>query len=1342
MISLYISLILITPAILSEPRDTSRAWLPGLSINAIWINNSSGEPTVYFEYLNQTQEVIISIENTGSIVLTDVIIKYDIVQNSVVELSGSDDSKTKLNISEVYDSKFQWTPSKGEGTIYTVYVNVTASSFSTPVGPIVSQQSFMIKNVALDVGPVNYRFDDTYALVDHKYANRTHSVIAKVKNYGNLAISTPFLVSGTIYTHSGWQELWSDSTTHSGTISANHEIEVMLPSSWTPPNPDTYWLNVSTALSNDDKPANDNISIPIEIGNVSDAGIILIEDFSSGEIYPCTPFSIQAQVTNTGNVNITQDFSALLSINSFPSGDNLFTPAPVLVPHNGPGNISNPGSSYNAIFSTWDYSNGLKPAVVWINITINPSEQNGSSQNNNYSIIIELKNWTNVELECNKPRAGLHYHGDVNNVLVNVSNTGTLDIGPYFLNLSISNQDTGELWEDYSNQTVLQTLEWSSWTEIGVLGNWEFGYNAKFKLNITLALLSSPSEILASCTRVFELAGGKVNGTFSGMVYGHQEGHGLENIIISVISRGPNQKLVNSTITLSDGSFSVDALGAPGGIEYLVTATEEDNYWWFDSGIIINLTSGRTTELNLTLYRRPAGYLNCTVELMAPVGAPQVIKDWTGTILEIEGTGQSFAVDIFGKCDIELVADVVNITVSKPNFESSRMEYVTIVPYTSNNLVFKLIESWGVKVIPSNSATDVNPSSPVVAEFDSELDTSTITPNTFTILDVDGNPIPGLTQDNYNFLKNNKLCQLIPPAQLSYITPYQIMLTSEIKTRADAPALHRTWLSNFTTSIGTGSVAGTCTYYWSRTPVAGVSVSLMNHPEFATDTDEDGVYNLEGIPKGEYILNFSFNGHLTQFRTIKIQPETMTWVNITYDDGLPVPKLWWYDEFHRKRLISDESSDLVLVDTNFTLTSNIPLDPQTINSENVRIVEIWTSEPVAFKSVLSENNNLNFEIELEEDLKYDTTYQVIYSNGLHTLDGRTIFWKETIYANFTTESIWRALSPPIIDPPNNAVNIPINEVIIIDFPIKMNRTSVEELINATFHITNFTWSNDNMTLVLEHEIFQYFTRYTVTLKAGMLSANNIYRLMNPVNSSFTTISGWIVYRFGPVIDTKGNPVENAVLALYNGSGTRLMSSITNSTGYATFYFQVPLGPGNYSMKITKAGFDELDWDFIVYSDSDFDFDPPPMIKKKGKEKSPGQNYEFVMVGIIIVVLIIISMIFLYLIKFQVKPTTEPPPGVSETPKKSSPFKSMARKFSGLFRRKRPPTESEVKAGAPQPSITSPQPKLEDSPKSFLLPDKSTSDKAVQKLKDKLELEKGANTQKPSKSDQQLPKNNF
>ena len=67
---------------------------------------------------------------------------------------------------------------------------------------------------------------------------------------------------------------------------------------------------------------------------------------------------------------------------------------------------------------------------------------------------------------------------------------------------------------------------------------------------------------------------------------------------------------------------------------------------------------------------------------------------------------------------------------------------------------FTLIEAWELKVIPSNSATDVNPSSPVVAEFDSELDISTITPNTFSILDADGNPIPGLTKDNYNFLKN------------------------------------------------------------------------------------------------------------------------------------------------------------------------------------------------------------------------------------------------------------------------------------------------------------------------------------------------------------------------------------------------------------------------------------------------------------------------------------------------------------------------------------------------------------------------------------------------------------
>ena len=72
----------------------SRMWSPGLVIETIGLTHASGEPTeIYNEYVNKTHQVVISIENTGNIVLTNLNISYCILRDPVIDLTGEDQIK-------------------------------------------------------------------------------------------------------------------------------------------------------------------------------------------------------------------------------------------------------------------------------------------------------------------------------------------------------------------------------------------------------------------------------------------------------------------------------------------------------------------------------------------------------------------------------------------------------------------------------------------------------------------------------------------------------------------------------------------------------------------------------------------------------------------------------------------------------------------------------------------------------------------------------------------------------------------------------------------------------------------------------------------------------------------------------------------------------------------------------------------------------------------------------------------------------------------------------------------------------------------------------------------------
>lgn len=1236
-IAIIFLIILSSTLSLAKPEDQRfpRAWHSELTILEIRLNNTTTEPTIYNEYRKQTHEVLITVQNTGSITLTNLNLSYSVKRGIVTELQGMNKSKKKLMISEEFTYSFFWTPSKGNGEIYTINISATSKNFGSLMEPVFEEETITIRNVKFDVGPINYELDSKPASPWNEYANQTQIVNALVNNYGNFELSTPFNVSAAIYSFPTFQELWSDSKTCSQTISPNQMCKIKFDKPWTPLNPNIFIINISTDLLDDDKPDNDNITSQLGIMDIVDAGIFKISNLEDGGVYPVIPFSVNARIKNTGNLNFTTNFSVELKIKSYPSGLTIFNPTPQQIPGAGPGSIEEPGTITNIVFPPWIYAENLTDGRFSVNLSINPFEINGSAVNNEFSIIIELKNFTEIHVECEKPKAGLHYRDDLKDVTVKITNSGTIDLKPYILNLTVKNlYKPGEAWQDLAVTPEQSPLPWNNWALVEVLDEWPLGFNTKFSLNITLKLSSELGVPVAWCTRTIEIDGSEKNGTISGYVFDLDEQRYLENIKINIYSTGYVIELVNFTTTNIHGYYSIILPGSPEGTKYSVTTTEEDNYWWYEKSFNRKSFSGRNTMLNITLASRPVGRLEGVVNLIAPDGVPEVKEDWTGTNLSVEDTPISFSTDNLGNFEAEVVADVVNITATKDNFKTARLEYITILPNTTESVELDLIESWSVKVAPKNGAVDLDPYLMVNAEFDKAIDKTTIKPSTFDLLDTNDNRVSGLSVNSYNFSKNSKICRMKLPVRLYYNSTYKIKLTKKILTTEGSPALHRTWESEFSTALGLGIMMGRCTDFWTDSPIVSVNINITDLPGFSTYSDNKGVYFLENIPIGEHWVNVSLKGYPPQILKIIVKPEIITWANFTFEKGVPIPNLWGEDEFGRLTLINEELTHRIKIDVKFNLTSSFSLDPTTVNSNTIKIIEKSKTEPIEFKNVTSSNNNLKFLLVPEKDLKYNTLYQIYFGPDLRKFGGPGLFLKDYYYGEFETESR-HSLDGPSFFPRDKSVNIPIDTKIFIEFPVSMNQTSVEKSINASFNIIDYIWSDFNMTLKLKYDELEHFTEYTISLLPGMISESGGYSLFGYVNISFTTILGFIEYVFGPIIDNSGQPVVNASLVILDSEEVRVSSSFTNESGYAKFLFRSKLETGNYTIKIIKNNYKTETWELVIDSDGEpvLISEPPVLVKKKDKSED---EFSIALV-VLIVVLIIIMILMLYLIKLKIKP---------------------------------------------------------------------------------------------------------
>jgi hypothetical protein len=368
----------------------------------------------------------------------------------------------------------------------------------------------------------------------------------------------------------------------------------------------------------------------------------------------------------------------------------------------------------------------------------------------------------------------------------------------------------------------------------------------------------------------------------------------------------------------------------------------------------------------------------------------------------------------------------------------------------------------------------------------------------------------------------------------------------------------------------------------------------------------------------------------------------------------------------------------------------------------VKILDSAAGTYVKYTNVLASNNNLNFIIFPETDLKYGTIYQIIYSRAMRTADNRELFWQDHVYAEFSTVTR-RPLQNIAVDPPNKAVNVPIDKVIVIEFPVAMDQASVQGFINTSFQITNFTWTDFNMTLILEHEDFEHFTVHTITLIPGMISVSGVHSLLEFVNVSFTTISGIVTYEFGPFVDKSGNEIKGASIVWLNSTGDVIRSSITNDQGFATFYFELKLAPGNYTLQFIKRGYKTIDWEITIGEDGEpINTEPPVIPKRSTTEDGPGA-FEIGVTAAAISILVIILAFLLYLVVLKGKHRVDSG-GEGEDAQEAGVLNKL---FGGMFRTKGVKSEDKQTAVEKEKAIEKDKDKEKDK-------EKEDAEKAVAK----------------------------
>ncbi|MEA3559073.1 MAG: carboxypeptidase regulatory-like domain-containing protein [Candidatus Thermoplasmatota archaeon] len=355
------------------------------------------------------------------------------------------------------------------------------------------------------------------------------------------------------------------------------------------------------------------------------------------------------------------------------------------------------------------------------------------------------------------------------------------------------------------------------------------------------------------------------------------------------------------------------------------------------------------------------------------------------------------------------------------------------------------------------------------------------------------------------------------------------------------------------------NIGGTVTD-WEGTPVEGLNVSLILHDDTETEiawtmTDGEGHYIFQDLNKGDYTVSIGLTESFDNFETETIFASGWEDINVPivlsnrsiadvagtimgeegpYVEGIPMCHVSLYkDGVLQHNMDSGESGNYLFKNVshggNYSIEVAPPLELQPV--ENVR-------------SGYLENTTYNITVS-----RYEVVTDIYLPYKIETPLG---------YMNIT--SYW-----PKGD------DVPLDDMIVLEFSMPVNVTTIDHQIEFTPSCGNMTysWSEDKKTLTLEHDDMQPNTTYMVMFPSTALSMDG-YPLHpgSILTWNFTTGSSVALWRLtDAVVDFQVNH-DISVSAL--GKASISVYFVVEDVG--SFLLE-EAGDGVYELTIPMSEFD-------------------------------------------------------------------------------------------------------------------------------------------------------------------------
>jgi RNA polymerase subunit RPABC4/transcription elongation factor Spt4 len=226
---------------------------------------------------------------------------------------------------------------------------------------------------------------------------------------------------------------------------------------------------------------------------------------------------------------------------------------------------------------------------------------------------------------------------------------------------------------------------------------------------------------------------------------------------------------------------------------------------------------------------------------------------------------------------------------------------------------------------------------------------------------------------------------------------------------------------------------------------------------------------------------------------------------------------------------------------------------------------------------------------------------------------------------------------PTITPADGATDQAVDVQVSITFDYEMNQTATEAAITAAFG-TGFTWT-DNKTVVIDHADFTQGSSQTVSISTAGKSVEGYKTIA--ATSTFTIVLDTWDYDLGTVKDEDGAGVANANVDIKDSSGNSVWTGQTDSDGKISFSLTSPLAEGDYTVTVSKTGYEDIEFTFSVDANGDVPVTPTiPVMKASGDGDGDDEEEDLDMLPIILIIVVIIIIVVLLALAMRPKKAAE------------------------------------------------------------------------------------------------------